>query len=82
MIDIRDRLRAFISGEILYDDGSQLTDETPLLGGVLDSLALFQLVSFIEQEFDVSIDDSEVTVTNFQTISAIDRLVRDKSPAS
>jgi acyl carrier protein len=77
--DISDRIKGFISSELMFEDSSAtLTDETPLLEGVIDSLGLMQMISFIEEEFDVAIDDAEVTASNFRTVSDIERLVEQK----
>ena len=79
MADRKAKLREFVADEIMYEQSpASLTDDTKLLGGIMDSLGLMQLVSFIEEEFDVVIHDSEVTVDNFQTINDIDRLVSSK----
>jgi acyl carrier protein len=77
--EISDRIKDFIATELLFEDSSaSLSDDTPLLAGVIDSLGLMQLISFIEEEFDVAIDDSEVTASNFRTVADIERLVEQK----
>jgi len=77
--EISSRIRDFISAEIMFEDSaSNLTDETPLLGGVIDSLGLMQLISFLEEEFNVTIEDAEVTADNFRTVSQIEQLVSQK----
>ncbi len=74
-----DRIRGFIQTEILFEDDSvALTNETPLLDGVLDSLGLMQLVAFLEEEFDIEVQDEEVTVEHFRTIADIDNLVNSR----
>jgi acyl carrier protein len=74
-----DRIRGFIQTEILFDDDSvSLTNETPLLDGVLDSLGLMQLVAFLEEEFDIEVQDEEVTVEHFRTIADIEGLVNSR----
>lgn len=81
--DIAGRIRGYIVTELmLEDDPSALSDETSLLGSHLDSLALVQLVAFIEEEFDVTIEDAEVTANNFRTVGDIERLVRGKVQAA
>jgi acyl carrier protein len=78
--EISDKVKAFISTELMFEDsGGALTDETPLLEGVIDSLGLMQMISFIEEEFDVAIDDAEVTASNFRTVADIERLVEQKA---
>jgi acyl carrier protein len=42
-------------------------------------LGLMQMISFIEEEFDVAIDDAEVTASNFRTVADIERLVEQKA---
>ena len=79
MSDISDRIKEFIVTELMFEDSSAtLTDDTPLLEGVIDSLGLMQMISFIEEEFDVAIDDAEVTASNFRTVADIQRLVKQK----
>jgi acyl carrier protein len=73
-----DRIKAFISQEILFEDQSSgLSDATPLLG-VIDSLGLIQLVAYLEEEFGIDIDESEITADNFRTAGDVDRLVQRK----
>ena len=79
MSDISDRIKEFIVTELMFEDSSAtLSDDTPLLEGVIDSLGLMQMISFIEEEFDVAIDDAEVTASNFRTVADIQRLVEQK----
>jgi acyl carrier protein len=77
---IRDDLREFISSELNWDgDPKQLTDEYPLLeGGVLDSVGIFQMVSFLESQYGVEIQDEELVPEHFGTLAGISRLVESK----
>ena len=78
-MDVAGRIKEFIKEEILFEDASAtLNDETPLLSGVMDSLSLMQLVAFLEDEFDVEIDDADMTADHFRTVADIDKLVNQK----
>ena len=56
-----------------------LTDTYALIDHkVVDSVGIYQLVAFIEVEFDVEILDEELVVTNFATIDDIARLIASK----
>jgi len=78
--DVSTRIRDFITSEIMFDDSSaNLADDTALLGSVMDSLGLMQLIAFLEEEFEVEIDDGDVTVDNFRTVGDIERLVTAKA---
>ncbi len=80
MSDVSTRIRDFITTEIMFEDSAaSLTAEMPLLGAVMDSLGLMQLIAFLEEEFNVEIDDADVTVDNFRTVGDIERLVTAKA---
>jgi methoxymalonate biosynthesis acyl carrier protein len=74
-MEVADRVRGFLKEEVVLDPNAKLDDDTPLLEGILDSLALMQLVAFLEEEYDTEIDDVDVTSENFRTIADIERLV-------
>ena len=77
---IEDSIRRFIIDE-LHTRGSpaELTDDHPLLDrGILDSLGLFHLVAFLEDEFDVVIEDEELVPQHFGTIHDIAMLMAAK----
>jgi acyl carrier protein len=82
-VDVATRIRDFISEEIMFEDNAtELADDTPLLSGIMDSLGLLQLVAFLEEEFDVEIDDADMTADHFRTIADIEALVRSKAAVS
>jgi acyl carrier protein len=63
---------------MLVETTGELTDETPILNDVVDSLGLMQLVSFLEEEYGVQIEDVDITSENFQSVTTIDRFIRAK----
>jgi acyl carrier protein len=76
-----DKIRRFIEEEIVLEEGMSLTDDTPLLDGVIDSIGLMRMVAFIEDEYDVEVDDAEITADNFRTVGDISRLVERRVAA-
>lgn len=78
-MSIEERLRAFVEEELRWDGREQLTDDYPLIERrVMDSMGILSLVSFIESEFHVTIEDEELVPQHFGTISDIGRLVASK----
>ena len=56
-----------------------LTDAYPLLkSGYIDSLSLFTLITFIEQEFRVEIRPQEIVPDNFASLNIIAAMVAGK----
>ena len=79
--DVRRTVREFLVKQVVLAEG-QLQDDTPLLNGLVDSVGLMELVSFLESEFELPIDFSEVEPKNFRTVSDIARFVTDKLQAA
>ena len=68
-------LKTFLPGE----DPKALTESTQLItGGVLDSLATLELVSFLEQQYGIELQAHEVDAANLGTLTAIAALVQTK----
>jgi acyl carrier protein len=82
-MSVHTRLREFIGEELGHrGDAAELTDEYPLIEReAIDSMGILRLVSFIEDEFGVVIDDEDLLVENFATIGDIARLVDSKRVA-
>jgi acyl carrier protein len=74
------QIRKFILDKFPLARKQGIQDSDPLLeSGVLDSLGVLDLVSFVEQEYSVHVADDELTPENFQTIDRIAAFVESKS---
>ena len=62
------------------DDGP--TEGDPLADEALDSLAIEQLVSFIEEAFGVTFRDDEVVAKNFASVPTLAQIVNQKRSAA
>jgi len=70
--DVASRIHTFIVDDLLMGQGMEFADEDSLLEeGIIDSLGLLEIVTFIETEFDIAVQDPDVTLDNFGTVSAI-----------
>ncbi len=78
-MEARDRIRQFVKEEILFDDSATVNDDTLLLEGVMDSLAIMQMIQFLEEEFDVTIDDADMTKDHFRTVVDIEQMLTEKA---
>jgi acyl carrier protein len=75
-----DTIRAFITHEILHESlATPLGDDDQLVeSGIIDSLGVMTLLSFLEEEFTIKIPDQELTPENFATLSMITTLVENQ----
>jgi acyl carrier protein len=77
---IKDVVKSYILKEFLPgEDPNELTDSTPLVtGGILDSLATLKLVSFLEEQYGITVQAHEADVEHLDTVQDIAALVRSK----
>jgi acyl carrier protein len=80
MISIEEMLRKYIADNILYNDnGYQYTDDDSFLEiQILDSTNILELVLFLEEEYSIFIEDSEIVRENFDSISKLSCFTRGK----
>ena len=64
-----------VGGEITLDS---LTDDLPLAGNILDSMAVTNLVLALEEHFGFSFDDADLSVEAFETANSLAELVKTK----
>jgi acyl carrier protein len=66
------KIRGFILEKFPLARKQQIKGSDALLeSGILDSLGILDLVTFLEQEFSITIADDELVPDNFQTIDGI-----------
>ena len=73
--DVAARIRRYLLMQIVLEEGVELTDVTPLLSGLVDSMVLVELVVFIDDEFGIALEYSDVEPDNFRTVGDIAKLV-------
>lgn len=78
---MKDKLRDFILNELINDPEYPLADDEPIItGGMIDSFSLVQVQMFINDEFGVWIDDTEMTVENMDNLNdMVKRIEANKS---
>jgi len=82
MANVKEQIREFALESARGKGINEVKDTDSLMeGGIIDSLGIFQLVSFLEETFSIKIGDEEIVTDNFQTIDEIDRFVTAKLSA-
>src|SRR5580765_6060341 len=78
-MSIEDKIREFILKNLYYAENSDLTDDVSFLAeGIIDSMGSMELVAFVESEFKIKVEMSEVVVKNFDSIRKMAAFVRRK----
>jgi acyl carrier protein len=74
---LKDKIKGFIAENFLFrPDGFDIADTASLIeAGYIDSTAVLELVSFLENEFDISVADADIVPDNLDSVTAITRYV-------
>lgn len=57
-----------------------LKEDSSLLGSIpeLDSMAVVNLITAMEEHFGITVDDDEITASTFETVGTLTRFVEQK----
>ena len=70
---LTEKLSRYIATDLLNRNDLNIgADDDLLSSGLLDSLSVMALVSFIEQEMNISVPPEDVLIENFSSLSSID----------
>jgi acyl carrier protein len=82
MIDLT-AVRKFVNSELLYQEDQQIDDNVNLIeSGVIDSMTLLRLVSFLEENYGIEIPDQEIVPDNFRSLNAISAFLASRVSAT
>ncbi len=59
--DIEHEIRSFLVDNFLFGRNDKLRDDEPLLGNVVDSTGVVELVVFLQERFGITVEDEEVS---------------------
>lgn len=76
---VTERIRAYMSERFPAARSRQLAESEPLLAnGILDSLGVLELVSFLEAEFQITVIDDDLPPENFESLGRLTAFVDGK----
>ena len=76
---ITKEITSFIN-TVISDGSQQVGSEDDLIeSGIIDSLAILQLVEFIIEKFNIDVDPDSITPENFSTVERISAFIRSRT---
>ena len=82
MSDAKEKIRAFVVENFLFGEGDDLKEDTSFLEeGIVDSTGILELVDFLEEEFEITIDDEELVPENLDSLNNVTAYVGKKLEA-
>ncbi len=79
-MQLKSEIRDFIVDNFLYgqDDNKMGDDVSFLSSGIIDSTGVLELVSFVEEEYGISVEDEELIPDNLDSIQKLSEFVSRK----
>lgn len=72
MNDLDSRIRSFIVENFLFGEDGNLKEDTSFLEeGIIDSTGILELVSFLEEEFSIIVEDEDLVPENLDSINNV-----------
>jgi acyl carrier protein len=76
--EIEHEVRAFLANNFLQGRTATLDDDSPLLGNVIDSQGVIELVTFLQDRYVIVVEDEEVNTTNLDSLKKVVAFVENK----
>lgn len=74
-----DKVREFIVDNFLFGDGATLNSDTSFLQErIVDSTGILEIITFLEDEFSIKIEDDELLPENLDSLNNIDAFLKRK----
>lgn len=79
---IQNQIKTLLAATLnLGTRADSMTPDTPLLGALpeLDSMAVVGLIAKLEEQFDITVMDDEISADTFATLGSLVRFVEEKT---
>jgi acyl carrier protein len=79
-MDTLTRLTRILRDTLMLETSDRLGPDTRLLGAMpgFDSMAVVSLLTALEEEFGITVEDDEMSADVFETLGSLEKFVNDK----
>ncbi len=77
-VEIEQDIRGFLVETFLFGNAEKLQNDEPLLGKVIDSHGVVELVVFLQDHFSITVEDEEVVSENLDSVNRVAAFVARK----
>ncbi len=72
-------VRSFIIENFLFEEDENLKEDTSFLeNGIIDSTGILELVTFLEETYEITVEDEELIPENLDSISNVVQYIQTK----
>lgn len=79
-MEIETKIQTYIAENLLFsDNGFPYNNEASFLQeGIVDSIGVMELVNFVENTFNITIEDHELIPDNLDSVKQLSNFIRSK----
>jgi acyl carrier protein len=78
-MDYINELKEFIINNFMFGKGDSLENDTDFFDkGIIDSTGTLELVSFIEENYNISVLDNELIKENLSSLTKVNEYIKNK----
>jgi len=72
----KEKIQAFMIENFLFGEETDLKDDTSFLEeGIIDSTGVLELIEYLEEEFDIQIDDEDLIPENLDSLNNLEKFI-------
>ncbi len=76
MDKIKEKIKEFIIENFLFGEDNDLNDDTSFLEeGIIDSTGVLELIEYLEEEFELEIDDEDMIPENLDSLNNLEQFI-------
>jgi acyl carrier protein len=78
-VEMIQTIKQFIVDNFLFEEDNEFGEKTSFLEeGIIDSTGILELVTFIEETYDIEVEDEELIPDNLDSLSKVVRFIQGK----
>lgn len=79
-MDTKEQIRQYLAQNFLFsNNGLDLKDDASFLEeGIVDSTGVLEMVMFVEETFNIEVNDDEIVPDNFDSVNALATFIARK----
>jgi acyl carrier protein len=76
-------VRSFVASNLLFGDTDSFQNETSFLeSGVIDSMGILELITFVEKTYGIKVEPEEMVPENFDSVNKLAFFLSKKAAKS
>jgi acyl carrier protein len=79
-MELEEHIRKYVTENLLYvDEDFKYDNDTSFINeGLIDSMGVMELVTYVQSEFDITVEQQEVTPDNFDSVNNLVAFIHRK----